>query len=165
MASSSSLPEPEERFSSNMFDLYNFVSDLILNAHNRGIKVVSPTLVTLAGAFLSSFDKKIVLLKFVEHSHKHWTKIHDNQDDFFINHASKVFVSLPIDSVNAFRELFIIKDGQNKPIISDEDKACIFDFFKSLVKTSIRYLEKHPEEATQFSWFSLPEQKIIWGLK
>ena len=145
-----SLPTTIERFFLNVEGLFNLVSELVNSAYQSGYKIVSPYLINFAGFVLFKLDKEFVLKTFIEKSHEHWEEIRIRDEDFFINRAGKVFAGLPLDSVNAFKELFLLRcsngNGLGERFVSEDDRDALWDYFESLVRISIHYLQEHPEK-------------------
>lgn len=144
MNSTTSLPTTVERFFMNVEGLFQLISELVNSAYQSGYKVISPYLVNFAGFVLFKLDKNFVLKTFIEKSHKHWEQIRLRDEDFFINYAGQVFAGLPLDDVNAFKELFLLKTKLGERFVSDDDRDAIWDYFESLVRISIHYLQERP---------------------
>jgi hypothetical protein len=143
---SSSLPTTVERFFMNVEGLFQLVSELVNSAYQSGYKIVSPYLVNFAGFVLFKLDKEFVLKTFIEKSHAHWGQIRARDEDFFVHSAGNVFAGLPLDSVNAFKELFLLRTQKGDRFITDDDRDAMWDYFESLVRISIHYLQEHPEK-------------------
>jgi hypothetical protein len=144
--SKTSLPTTVERFFMNVEGLFQLISELVNTAYQSGYKVVSPYLVNFAGFVIFKLNKEFVLKTFIEKSHKHWEQIRVKDEDFFISHAGQVFAGLPLDEVNAFKELFVLKTKSGERFVSDDDRDAIWEYFESLVRISIHYLQEHPTE-------------------
>ena len=102
-------PNTSERFFMNVEGLFQLISELVNSAYQAGHKIVSPYLVNFAGFVLFRLDKSFVIDTFIEKSHPHWEEIRLKDEDFFVSSAGTVFAGLPLDSVNAFKELFLLK--------------------------------------------------------
>jgi hypothetical protein len=137
---SSSTPSSMERFILNARGLFNLISELVENAHKQGFKIVNPKLVGFAGIVLFNIDKSFVINKFIEKSHLHWDKILNKDDTFFFENASDVFVGLPTDKINAFKDLYSLKNQDGTNFVEDDDKDALWEYFESLVRISITYL-------------------------
>jgi len=146
-----SLPTTVERFFMNVEGLFQLISELVNSAYQSGHKIVSPYLVNFAGFVLFKLDKEYVIKTFIEKSHKHWDQIRLKDEDFFVTSAGKVFAGLPMDSVNAFKELFLLKMSNGERFVSDDDRDAIWEYFESLVRISIHYLQEDPK-------------RNIWGI-
>jgi hypothetical protein len=151
-----SLPTTIERFFLNVDGLFHLISELVNSAYQSGHKIVSPYLINFAGFVLFKLEKEFVLKTFIEKSHEHWEQVRLRDEDFFIHRAGKVFAGLPLDSVNAFKELFLLKStkggtengtgGSGERFVSEDDRDALWDYFESLVRISIHYLQEHPEK-------------------
>jgi len=139
-----SLPTTVERFFMNVEGLFQLISELVNTAYQSGYKVISPYLVNFAGFVLFKLNKDFVLRTFIEKSYKHWDQIRVKDEDFFINHAGQVFAGLPLDEVNAFKELFVLKTKSGDRFVSEDDRDAIWEYFESLVRISIHYLQENP---------------------
>jgi hypothetical protein len=144
------LPTTAERFFMNVEGLFQLVSELVNTSYQSGYKIVSPYLVNFAGFVLFKMDKEFVLRSFIEKSHKNWNQILIRDEEFFVNSAGKVFAGLPLDSVNAFRDLFLLKTNSGERFVSEDDRDAMWDYFDSLVRISIHWLQENPE---QNKWF------------
>lgn len=155
-----SLPTTVERFFMNVEGLFQLISELVNSAYQSGHKIVSPYLVNFAGFVLFKLDKEFVIKTFIEKSHKHWDQIRIKDEDFFINSAGKVFAGLPMDSVNAFKELFLLKTSNGERFVSEDDRDAIWEYFESLVRIAIHYLQEDPRRNT---WgIDLPKTIYLW---
>lgn len=141
-----SLPTTVERFFMNVEGLFQLVSELVNSAYQAGHKIVSPYLVNFAGFVLFKLDKEFILKTFIEKSYEHWEQIRVRDEDFFVHSAGKVFAGLPLDSVNAFKELFLVGTSKGDRFVSEDDRDALWDYFESLVRISIHYLQEHPEK-------------------
>ena len=140
-----SNPNEEERFNANVKVLTDLVHELCSNCWDAGNKQINPTMILLAGAYLSSFDKKELIETFITHTHeKCWEEIRLQNENFFIEHSDSIFGNLPVGkgNIDAFKVLFTSLDKNGKSIISTDDKNAIFDIFASLVKICIKYVHR-----------------------
>jgi hypothetical protein len=135
-----STPNSVERFHFNAKSLFSFILELVENAHTDGFKIIHPSLIKFAGIVLFNLDKNIFLKKFIEKSYQHWEKIYIRDTDFFINSAGEIFLNLPLENVNAFKELFLLKTEDGEYYITEDDKDALWDYFESLVRISIIYM-------------------------
>lgn len=141
-----SLPTTVDRFFMNVEGLFQLISELVNSAYQSGYKVVSPYLVNFTGFILFKMNKDYVIRTFIEKSHKHWNEIRVKDEDFFLNHAIHVFSGLPLDDVNSFKELFLLKTAAGDRFVSDDDRDAIWEYFESLVRISIHYLQENPSK-------------------
>ncbi len=140
-----SQPSEEERFSANVKGLTDLVHELTSMCWDAGNKQINPTLIVLAGAYLSSFNKIELTETFIEHTHEIcWEEIRNRNEIFFIEHSEQIFGKLPVGqgNIDAFKILFTAKDSNGESIISDDDKDAIWDHFGTLVKICIKYVHK-----------------------
>lgn len=134
------LPPPEERFHQNVIGMSQLVYDLVDSAFRRGYKIINPNLVALCEGILSFWNKRSLIDGFIRHSHAHWDQIHRRDETFFERHAKDIFKGLPLDKVDAFKELFTLRDDHGQHVIKQDDRDAIWDFFGSLIKISIHYI-------------------------
>jgi len=137
----------EERFLENIKCLIQLVAYLTQQARDKGCTIVGKDMIDIASHFITALDKHYLLKTFVFYSHKSWDKIKIRNRDFFTKEgeADNIFKNLPVEGVYAFRTLFTTLDKNGKPIITDGDVEDIWDGFGSLVKISIKYINKNPE--------------------
>lgn len=145
-SSNKPLPTTVERFFMNVEGLFQLISELVNSAYQSGHKIVSPYLVNFAGFVLFKLDKEFVLKTFIEKSHKHWEQIRVRDESFFVHSAGNVFAGLPLDAVNAFKELFILQQSNGERFVTEDDRDAMWDYFESLVRISIHYLQEHPSK-------------------
>lgn len=139
-----SKPSDEERFSRNIIDVVRVIKELITICYSEGKTLIKPSLITLAQAALESYDKNALIENFISFSFKFWDQILNKEDRFFIDNSESIFAGLPVNHVNAFRELFEVKED-GKCIITDDEKNCVFLYFISFVKISLHYIHKKRE--------------------
>lgn len=136
------LPE-EDRFHRNVIDLTQLIHELVEDAHNRGYQIINPNLIILGSMFLQGYNKQSLINNFITYSHAdYWEEIRHRDENFFSEHASKIFQGLPVNNVNAFKELFVLKDANGQPVISQEDRDVIWEYFDSLIIISIKYVHR-----------------------
>ena len=137
-------PPEEERFMTNVLDLTDLVHELATVCWSSGLKDVNPRLIMIAENFLESYDPVNLIEVFIQHSHTHWTKVYNRDEDFFINNAHVIFQHLPVDtnSINAFRVFFEAKKSNGDYVIVQEDRDAIWDMFDTLIKICIKYVHR-----------------------
>ena len=157
----SSKPSALDRFFSNAQGLFDLIYDFVFVANKRGIKTVEPEIVKFAGVVIfTALNKELVIKKFIEKSYDHWDKISKKDEMFFLDHAQDVFVGLPLEDVNAFRQLFIVPDA-----LTEDDKDTLWEYFESLIRISIIYLHENPEIADDLAIDTVEEDAKKWNLK
>jgi hypothetical protein len=57
-----------------------------------------------------------------------------------------VFAGLPLDAVNSFKDLFLLRTPSGDRFVSEDDRDAMWDYFESLVRISIHYLQEHPQK-------------------
>jgi hypothetical protein len=122
------------------------ISELVNSAYQSGHKIVSPYLVNFAGFVLFKLDKDFLLKTFIEKSNEHWEQIRVRDEEFFVHSAGKVFAGLPLDAVNSFKDLFLLRTPSGDRFVSEDDRDAMWDYFESLVRISIHYLQEHPQK-------------------
>ena len=137
-------PPEEERFKTNVLDLTELIRELAATCWDAGVKDVNPSLVKIAGGFLSGYDGNDLVDVFIKYSHMHWHKIKDRKENFFMENANDIFKQLPIDTnnINAFKMFFTAKNQNGSFIIIPEDREAIWEIFDSLVKICIKYIHR-----------------------
>ena len=136
-------PSEEVRFKANVMSLTDLVHFLITDCYDNGIKDISPMMITLASSYLSGYDNTSLIETFIKHSHMYWDEIKNHNEDFFIRHSSNIFAQLPVGqgNIDAFKTLFTAKKN-GVSIISDDDKAGLWEHFHSLGKICIKYVHR-----------------------
>jgi len=175
-------PSESVRFKTNTIHLTDLVHSLITDCWDNGVKDINPTMIVLASAYLKNYDDVDLIEVFVSHSHKYWDEIRAHNENFFIEHSSSIFSKLPVGqgNIDAFKTLFTAKKN-GVSIISDEDKAGIWEHFESLVKICIKYVHKirvcylkeNPETKKMhpcYKFNRFPEIKVLehakkWGVE
>ena len=169
-----SIPKEEERFATNVGDVSDLVHELTDKCWRNGNKQINPTMIVLAKAYLSSFNKIDLIETFISHSHTYWEEIRLQKENFFIEHSSDIFGKLPVDSgnIDAFKMLFASKDKDEHGdlLINEEDREAIWEMFGSLVKICIKYIHRirdcHLEEnkdgkmVPRYRYNRFPEIKV-----
>ena len=139
-----SIPPEEERFRTNVLDLVELIRELTTICWDEGYKDVPPNLIVLGKAYLSGLDKIELIETFITYSNEYWDEIKSRNENFFVEHAAKVFAHVPVDQgkISAFKMLFTAKDENGENVIIQEDRDAIWDMFFSLVKICIKYIHK-----------------------
>ena len=136
------MPNEEERLSGNIVDLTNLIYELIGICHKAGKTKIEPALIMLASGIIEAYDKTKIIENFIYYSVDFWDQISQRDESFFGENCAKVFCDLPKDHVGAFKELFEATDIEGNPIIIQDDKNAIWDFFDSLIKICIKYIHR-----------------------
>lgn len=137
--SSENIPPEEIRFKDNVTGLIEFVHELISQCFDEGKTTIDPNLIQIAANFVGSFDSNILIKHFIKKSYKYWDNVLDKEESFFRDNCADVFGDLPMKEVNAFQDLF---NSEGDPIINQDDKDYIWEYFNSLIKISIKYVHK-----------------------
>lgn len=137
--SQQNIPPEEDRFKGNISGLVEFIHELISQCADDGKTEIDPSVIHLAAGFVDSYDSDVLIKHFIERSYKYWTNILDREEKFFRENCADVFVDLPMKEVNAFSDLF---KTEGDPIICQDDKDCIWEYFDSFIKISIKYVHR-----------------------
>jgi len=147
-------PPPEERFHANVIGLGELVYDIVKKVNATGNFIINPELVkiticildkldhtTIIDTFIhkSTYNKSNEALPFEEHC---WTKIHEKDKSFFLENAGEIFGDLQMNRVDAFSRMFGANDEHGNPIVPERDEEEIWEYFKSLVKITIKYIHE-----------------------
>lgn len=165
------LPPPEVRFCENINGVIETVSFGVQEAAKKGHNIINPTLLSLAGAAISQYDKRFIIETFINKSHEHWDKILGRNRTFFIENAGGIFGDLPLGNVEAFTKLFTLQDRSGGPIAGVEFEDDLWALFQSLVKICINYIHENREMNTQgeyeyefFEHVDLKHHASHWGM-
>lgn len=140
----SKIPPEEERFAMNVNIMVQAIHESVQRLWDAGNHELNPGLIQLASAVISQYDKHDLIQGFIKNSHELcWNLIKTRDENFFIKNASEVFKSLPIDKVNLFRNVFLMKDTAGKSVVPDSLKAQLWDLFDAMVKISIKYVHNN----------------------
>lgn len=139
------LPPPEERFCENINGVIEVVTFGVREAERKGQHIISPMLLSLAGAAIAQYDKRFIIETFINKSHGHWDRIRARDRNFFIENAADIFSDLPLGNVEAFKKLFLLRDREGKPIAGPEFEDELWSMFESLVKICINYIHENRE--------------------
>lgn len=150
------LPPPEERFYANVVKMTSLIREIVVTANQTGYTDVTPIIIDLVTKYLeNNFDKKGLIEGFIIHSHPPsnsqdlnspldhttWDKILAKDETFFQEKAFDIFKGLPVNSIEAFRKLYIHRNPQTgKSIISEDNRNAMITFFHSFVKIAIKYI-------------------------
>jgi len=148
----SGSPSPEERFHTNVVGLGELLYDIVREVNNKGYQIITPQVIELAVRVLEKLDHTTVIHTFINKSHEKegntdlkehcWEKIRVRDRTFFLQNAGKIFSDLPMSRVNAFSQMFSLKDTDGNFVVSKEDEEEIWEYFESLVKIAIKYIHE-----------------------
>jgi hypothetical protein len=147
MTSIAPRPTAEERFKKTVIELSHLIHDLVKNVHDRGYEVVNPSLVGLVSGFLSSYDATKLIRNFILYSYPHWDQISLREMKFFDENAADIFRDLPMKNVNSFKMLYSLNDKEGNPVVCEEDREAVWEFFDALIKISIQYIHSQRRPA------------------
>lgn len=156
-------PSAIDRFFTNAQGLFDLIYELVTDAYKRGLINIEPELVKFAGRVIfTALDRKVVIHNFIKRSYPHWDKIMNKDEKFIIENANTVFVGLPLDKVNAFKDLFTNPDA-----LTEDDKDAFWDYFESKVRISIIYLHENPNLVSELLGSNIEVKKLasIWKIK
>lgn len=182
----------EERFHTNIVGFGNLAFQLISDANAAGFKTINPKLVELACTIINRYNNIEIIDNFIYFSHpseikqyeltknggaqatitlnalsmeNHWDKIYVRNENYFIEHANKIFSKLPMNNVNLFKDLFELKDSNGNQVINENDRNLIWDYFDSFVNISIKYAIKNPNRFPTLSKEYIQIQAKKWDEK
>lgn len=135
----SQLP-PEDRFYQTVIELTQLIHDLVSDAYDKGYEIINPGLVQMGGLILSGYNKTKIIQTFIKYSYEHWDEIRHHDESFFDEHATSIFRDLPLNNVNAFKALFHLRDKHGHHVIIKDDREAIWNFFRTLIIISIKYI-------------------------
>jgi hypothetical protein len=143
MAMAMGIAPEEDRFAMNTNILAQAIQESITKLYNTGYRTIDPSMIQMAAAVISAFDKHYLIKGFIENSHdKCWVYIKDKNEEFFLKNSSEIFKYLPMDRVNLFMDLFTTCDENGVCVISDDLKDEIWGLLQAMVKISIKYIHK-----------------------
>lgn len=139
ITSADQAPPEEDRFRQNISDFTLLIRELLEDCNRRGKTKIDPTIITVASAFIESYDSKILLTNFVHYSYQYWDKISRREEAFFRENCADVFADIPMNHINAFQELF---NDEGESVIEDDDKNAMWDYFDSFIKICLKYIHR-----------------------
>lgn len=137
------IPSPELRFVENVKGMSEMIIDLIDSVQKQGHPTISPVMVKLGVAFILSKNPIDIIQNFINRSYPHWNEILSRDETFFVKHANSIFGDVPSDSVDAFKELFTLRDDNEEFVVNKDDREAIWEYFDSLIKISIKYIHEN----------------------
>lgn len=143
-------PDEATRFFDNITDLSEYTFDLVSNLFNSGVKIVNPSVVKLASCVVEGLDKDKLITGYIMHSYKHWNQIKDHNRYFFSKDGCDIFGKLPLNSVQAFRDLFTLKKEDGTHVVDGEDADILWEYFESLCKIGIKYIHNKRKNGVRF---------------
>lgn len=171
--SAAAVPPPAERFRDNMVALTHHIAKTVKRVSALGYQIVKSDLVSIVAEYLNLIDGKVLIATFITKSYNDWDKIFKAEEKHFMDNADKIFSGLPVENINAFKSLFIMKDSSGKAVVTDEEKQVIIKGFKTFVKISIHYIheEKQPyiqvmkkADGTTVTSLKYKEDKLFPGI-
>jgi hypothetical protein len=157
---------PEMRFHKNLVALGDLLYTLTLEITNKGYQTLNPTLVEFASSVIANYDKRFVIENFIVYSNEYWDKIRERNEEFFRENAGNIFKGIPLHNVNAFRDIFTLKDERGEFLIDPVDKKTVWDFFFALIRISLHYLNENPEfHLKKVKDLDLVQESKKWNLK
>lgn len=136
------MPPEEDRFQANGVGLAKVAHTKITKLYNLGYKTVNPQLVEVAACLVQGFDKVTLIEGFIRRSHPHWEIIKKKNISFFMDHSDTIFGELPMENVNAFKDLFTLKTDSGEKLLKDSDVKEIWGFLIPMLKICIKYVHK-----------------------
>lgn len=135
---------PEEvRFFANTKQLLGILRKHFEELNKNGYTTITTQKIDIGLAVFETMDKHYVIHRFIKFTHANWDQIHARNSDFFINNSSQVFSAMSKENFNILNELFTLKDAKGKPVVTEELKNLVLDFFSTMVKCSIKYIHKN----------------------
>lgn len=168
------VPE-EERFARNATVMAQAIHESITKLYEAGYRNISPDIIAIAVAIISSFEKNYLIQGFISNSHKEcWDYIKQRSELFFINNAGQIFQHLPFDQVSLFRDLFTTKDSHGNCVVPQSLKDQLWCIFDAMVKICIKYIHKHRAprlvqgkkvyQKDFFNEVNLDHHAKVWGI-
>lgn len=153
-----------EKFYETCLALIDLIKDLIIEASDKGYNLINTVLLDGVYGYISDMDKNKLIENFIFYSYQHWDEIFNKNEKFFSEHSSKLFGDLPLTSINAFKDLFELKDKSGNPVIIDDDKNAIWKFFHSLVRICIIYINNE-KKSGRYQEINIAQTNKIWSIK
>src|SRR5579862_9778520 len=141
MANGLSIRTAADVFHANLIELCQLVIDTVDWAKDEGVecKINSFHLIA-AKAIISGWKPEDSITGFIEKSYMYWEKIRLRDEDFLSTNAKVLFAELPQESIEAFLDLFKLKDAKGSDIIPQDTRDSIWDFLKVMVECAIRHI-------------------------
>lgn len=141
---SNKVPPEEDRFYQNTMALSDYMRELAEICWEAGCKKVNPQMIGIAKVYLSGLNKIELIDTYIKHANSFWEQIRNREEVFFLENAHAIFQKLPVksDNINAFKVFMTAKDSNGDPIIEEEDKDVIWDYFSAMTKIAIKYIHR-----------------------
>lgn len=140
-----------ERFYQTMIELSNLLYEIISVCYENKYTTLNPLTIKAAELIIKLCEYDTIIVNFIDYSLSIiennkvviWEKILTRDESFFLENANDIFAKdsyVPVDNINAFKIIFTTLDPQGNPIISDEEKIIIWEYFDTLLKISIKFI-------------------------
>lgn len=130
---------PSIRFKENVQGMSGVVKFIITNF---APDIINSLVLSIAINYIQKMDPIDLIEKFISKSYEYWCKIKEKDEKFFIDVADKIFGNLPSGDVNMFKNIFILKKDNGDPLIGDEYKDILWNYFHANVRISLSYLSE-----------------------
>lgn len=121
---------------------------------------------SLAEAYLKSMDKVTLLRSFVKRTMPYWKSIREKDSNFFIHNAESIFGEVKaVDLPGALKSIYTAVTSRGEPIIPYSDRDAIFNYFSSLIKISIKYLNENLQHEDIPIDIDINRECQLWGIK
>lgn len=136
----------EERFYKNTLVLVDAITECSGRLQSSGYTEITPAMCASAKCLIQlKYERNMreFIETFIAASHSEcWDRIKNREEEYFVQHAGKLFSALPLDKVNLFKDLFLGKDSQGRNIVPQAVKDQIWGLLDAMVKISIKYVHK-----------------------
>lgn len=146
------MAPPEERFIERVCQFCEFFKGVLEDAKKDDIDTpASPFVMDLIKNFVKKEDPHKAITTFILRSYKSWDNAVVRDKNYFRTDALSCFAGIPQSSVESFNGLFDLRKSNGELLVSEEIQANLWDFFDSLIKTSIVYIhqQRKPDPSTK----------------
>ncbi len=133
-------PLPVDRFCVNMNDMAQLAAELLQKANGLGCFIVDPTLVALGLQALETYDRTMLITRFIDYSVEYWDQIKERNQNFIEQNIDSIFSNLPMGDVKAFHQLFKATNAKGDPIIDNNDREDIWQYMDAFVMICLDYI-------------------------
>ena len=135
-----------EGFQVNILDLVNLCINIVSNIIKAGVEPpCSVDILRLAHDYIKARNPDQIVTNFIDKSHEAWKDFDKKEEKLLFDNIHALFPGIPQSQVTKVTEIFNVKDKKGELVITDKDKAAIWDFVEGFIGLSIYYIHQNRE--------------------
>lgn len=135
----------EDKFRINTLGFAELIESYNQFCWDNGYQIMPPQFLTVGRNYIEKMDKTQLINNFIVHTHEYWDAIRERDVNFLLKSGNVMFHDVPLGNINPFEIIFTAKDKKGNPLISEDERESIWDYFSSLVKIAIKYIHRKRE--------------------